>query len=118
LPNAERLFREQLARARLSRYPFTGFCDACDQNANSFRCLDAVGRRRVVLAGAGELAEIAILAARHKAVEVVVVLDAETNCGRVAGVPEVRNQKEAPAFDAVVVTDARTPQASYDRLRG
>jgi L-amino acid N-acyltransferase YncA len=95
-----------------------GFRDACDQYANSFRCLDAVGRRRVVLAGAGELAEIAILAARHKAVEVVVVLDAETNCGRVAGVPVVRNQKEAPAFDAVVVTDARTPQASYDRLRG
>ncbi|CUA86830.1 Winged helix-turn-helix DNA-binding [Chelatococcus sambhunathii] len=94
------------------------FRDAREQYADGFRRLDVVGLRRVVLAGAGELAEIAILAARDNAIEVVAVLDAETNRSRVAGVPVVRALKEAPAFDAVVVTDARTPQATYDRLGG
>lgn len=94
------------------------FRDAREQYADGFRRLDAAGLRRVILAGAGELAEIAILAARDGAIEVVAVLDGGTNRSRVAGVPVVRTLQEAPAFDAVVVTDSRTPQATYDRLKG
>jgi DNA-binding MarR family transcriptional regulator len=80
---------------------------------------DAVhgGVRRVVLAGAGELAEIAAIAAAECDVEIVAVVDAVTNQQRVAGIDVVRALGECPAFDCVVVTDGRAPQTTYDSLR-
>ena len=75
------------------------------------------GARRIALSGAGELAEIAILAAMEADLTVVAVIDPQTNRARVAGIDVVRDLADAPDFDVVVVTDARTPQATYDNLR-
>jgi DNA-binding MarR family transcriptional regulator len=79
------------------------------------RC-EAAGEGRVVLCGAGELAEIATLAANGIAIELIGILDRETNHVRVAGLPVMRDI-EAIARDVVlVITDGRKPQEVYDQL--
>jgi DNA-binding MarR family transcriptional regulator len=82
---------------------------------------DAQGWRRVALAGAGELAEIAVLGATETKIEIVGVIDA--GGGRsCAGRPLVRDlvavlalAGEAP-LDAIIVTDTRAPQASFEAI--
>ncbi len=81
----------------------------------------ARGWRRVALAGAGELAEIAVLGATETDVEIVAVIDAAgpRSC---AGRPVVRDLAavlalgEERRLDAVIVTDMRAPQARYDEM--
>jgi DNA-binding MarR family transcriptional regulator len=78
---------------------------------------DGRGWRRVALAGAGELAEIAVLSATETTVEIVAVMDAEST--RCAAKPVVRDLAAVLALsegrlDAIIVTDARAPQARFD----
>lgn len=80
---------------------------------------DARGWRRVALAGAGDLAEIAVLGATETAVEIIAVIDPAGE--RCAGKRVVRDLAGAlvlgeDRLDAVIVTDARTPQACFDGL--
>lgn len=79
------------------------------------RCAVA-GNKRIVLCGAGELAEIATLAASGLDVVLLAVLDIETNHARVAGLPVVRKIDNLEPGDVLVITDGRTPQLTYDRL--
>jgi DNA-binding MarR family transcriptional regulator len=80
---------------------------------------EARGLRRIALWGAGELAEIAILSATDFATVIVCVVDADTGVKGCAGRPVVADLAEAAALagdsgiDAVIVTDARAPQASF-----
>jgi DNA-binding MarR family transcriptional regulator len=81
----------------------------------------ARGWRRVVLVGAGELAEIAALGAAEASVTIVAVIDAAA--GRsCAGRPVVPDVAAALALggerpiDAIIITDTRTPQASFDAM--
>lgn len=73
---------------------------------------EAAGVRRVVLLGAGDLAEIATLSAHDRAIQIVAVVDAASNQGRVAGVPVLRSLAEAGPFDAALITDIRDPEAA------
>lgn len=80
---------------------------------------DGRGWRKVALAGAGELAEVAVLGATETGVEIVAVIDAVGE--RCAGKRVVRDLAGALALsegwlDAVIVTDARTPQARFDAM--
>jgi DNA-binding MarR family transcriptional regulator len=82
----------------------------------------AHGWRRVVLYGAGELAEIAVLSATESGIEIVCIVDSEQAGRRCAGLPVVSDlastwRRAAPhAVDGVVLTDTRSPQASFDHL--
>jgi hypothetical protein len=82
----------------------------------------ARGWRRIVLYGAGDLAEIAVLSAGESAIEVCCVVDGAQAGRRCAGVPIVadfaraRLAAEPDGFDGVVVTDTQVPQASFDAL--
>jgi DNA-binding MarR family transcriptional regulator len=83
----------------------------------------ARGWRRVALYGAGELAEIAALSAGDSGVEIICVVDAGAVGKRCAGLPIVADlsaaQRQDPehAVDAIVVTDTRSPQVSFEQLR-
>ncbi len=79
------------------------------------RCA-AAGNKRVVLCGAGELAEIASLAVNGLDIAVVAVFDHETNQAHIAGLPVVRTLQDLDAGDVLVLTDGRRPQDAYDRL--
>ncbi len=72
--------------------------------------------RRIALAGASELAEIAALCARDYDVELIGIVDPACETARFAGLPVVARLKELGPVSAVIVTDFRTPQAAFDML--
>lgn len=84
-----------------------------------FAACDGRGWHWVALAGAGELAEIAVLGAAESAVEIVAIIDAKSQ--RCAGKPVVRDLGAVldwgeRGLDAVIVTDTRAPQACFDEM--
>lgn len=105
-----RLVAEYLDRS------LTFFREARQEYSDAFARCASSGHKRVVLCGAGELAEIATLAAFGLDVALVAVLDSETNQARVAGLPVIRSIDELGPGDVVVITDGRNPQQAYDRL--
>ncbi len=76
------------------------------------------GWRRLALVGEGDLAEIATLAALGQPVELALVIAPGCNKETVAGLPVATNLEHACDFDAVLITDMATTQASYETLRG
>lgn len=79
------------------------------------------GWRRVVLVGAGDLAEIAILSAAETSIEIVAVID-EAQSKHCAGRPVVRDLAAALALnddgglDAIIISDMHAAQASFDAI--
>lgn len=80
------------------------------------------GWRRVALVGAGDLAEIAVLAAVETAIEIVAVIDTRGS-RRCAGRPVVptfaaASELTSPApVDAIIITDMSAPQACFDEVQ-
>ncbi|MGE4220772.1 MAG: winged helix-turn-helix transcriptional regulator [Alphaproteobacteria bacterium] len=79
---------------------------------------DAKGWHRVALAGAGDLAEIAALCGLESPVDILAILDPGATRAALAGLPVVAAIAELPPVDAVLVTDLRHAQATYESLRG
>jgi hypothetical protein len=81
----------------------------------------ARGWRRIALYGAGELAEIAVLSAGDAECEVACVIDGGWGARHCAGRPVVADAASAlalaPDLEAVIVTDAASPQQSFDEAR-
>ena len=92
------------------------FRGARNEYADIFVRARTDGRSRLVLVGSGELAEIAILAAWGEGLSLVGLLDSATNQDQHYGVRVIRSLEEIGAFDAVVITDSRTPQQSYEMM--
>lgn len=90
---------------------------AREEYAEQFRQARNAGARRAVFAGGGELAEIALMAAREADIEVGAILDPATNKDQLHGLPVLRSIEELPVTDAVFVTESRQPQAVFDQLR-
>jgi DNA-binding MarR family transcriptional regulator len=109
-------------KARLTaeylRASFDLFRKARGQYAEIFGRFAARGLKRIVLVGASELAEAALLSAREANVEIVGLVDSgrvgEAHIGfAIAGeLAEI-----ALPFDAVVLCDIRDSQGAYLRLR-
>lgn len=70
--------------------------------------------KRVVLAGASDLGEIATLCARDFPVTLVGFVDARSKEGTFAGLPVKADIGALGRIDAVIVTDLREPQAAFD----
>jgi DNA-binding MarR family transcriptional regulator len=97
-------------------YSLAFFRTARQEYSEVFAACEAAGTKRIVLCGAGELAEIATLAANGIGIEIVGLLDRETNHVRVAGVPVVRDVAALGAEDVLVITEGRKPQELYEML--
>ncbi len=82
----------------------------------------AQGWRKVALYGAGELAEIAALSAGDSGIDIVCVVDLAATAKRCAGLTVVADfaaarRCAAPhAIDGFVLTDTRSPQASFEQV--
>ncbi len=74
------------------------------------------GWRRIALAGCGEMAEIATLAARETGVELVGILDPADNRPSFGGLPVAATAAELAQPDAILLTDIRHPQQVFDGL--
>lgn len=90
------------------------FRDARQQYGELCARARMAGMRQVVLVGGGELA---LLATREAEIEVVGILDRETNKDRILGVPVLRDCGAVVPGQGVMITDSRSPQAAFDRLR-
>jgi DNA-binding MarR family transcriptional regulator len=97
-------------------YSFTFFRRARSQCEDLFRDCAERGWRRVALAGASELAEIATLVAREFDIELVAVLHGASAGGAFHGVPVLPRDAALPPVDAVIVTDLAEAQRTYDAL--
>ena len=73
--------------------------------------------RRLALVGDGDLAEIATLAARESPVDLVLVIAPGCNRATAAGLPVATALERARDFDAVLLTDIKSAQATYEALR-
>ena len=78
----------------------------------------ARGWRRVALCGTGELAEIAVLSSSTAEVAILCVIDPDpsSKAESCAGRPILKDPRQAGAFDAILVTDTRAPQQSFDDM--
>ncbi|HEV7284183.1 MAG TPA: winged helix-turn-helix transcriptional regulator [Kaistia sp.] len=92
--------------AEFLAYSFRFFRDAREQSAGLLLGCREAGWRRIVLLGCGDLAEIALIGAAEAGVEIVAVVDASAVGQTCGGRPVVA---EAPAFDALMVTDTNRP---------
>ena len=92
------------------------FRSARDDCSDLFASCAALGQKRIVLVGAGDLCEIAALAALDSGIKVAAVFDEETNRRQLAGLPIVRDLAELDGVDALVITHMKDPQAAYDRM--
>jgi DNA-binding MarR family transcriptional regulator len=97
-------------------HSLTFFRIARQEYSDIFTRCETAGKKRIVLCGAGELAEIATLAVNGPDVMLVAVLDHETNHARVAGLPVIRDAQDIEPGTVLVITDGRQPQKTYDRL--
>jgi DNA-binding MarR family transcriptional regulator len=97
-------------------HSLTFFRAARQEYGDVFARCAAAGKQRVILCGAGELAEIATLAANGTDIELVCILDRESNQVRVAGLPVARDLGDVGAHDVLVITDGRKPQEVYEQL--
>lgn len=103
--------------AEYLNYSLSFFREARGEYGTLFAAAARGGTRRLVLIGGGELAEIAALAAMDADVALVAIVDSATNRPQLAGVAVVKTIADAPAFDAIVITDGSAPQATYDSVR-
>ncbi len=75
------------------------------------------GQTRIVLAGSGDLAEIAVIAAHGTGIVLVGLLAPHCNLESQQGLKIFQSIDEAGTFDLVVITEMRTPQQTYGGLR-
>lgn len=72
------------------------------------------GWKRVILFGAGELAEVALLCSRERGTTIIGVVD--PNGATVGGLPVATSINDMSGWDGVLLTTLKDPQAAYDRL--
>jgi len=71
--------------------------------------------KRVVLAGRSDIAEITAICALEAGIELVAVVDATLATQQYLGLPVVASFGDvASGFDAIVITDMRSPQGAMD----
>lgn len=75
-----------------------------------------IGLKKIALVGRGELTEIAVLAALGEGLSIDAILDPEANEAGRHGVRVIRDLSEAPDLEAVIITESRTPQATYEQM--
>ncbi len=76
------------------------------------------GHSKFVLAGDGELIEIALLAASEVGVEVLGVYSPGSNVAQKNGQNVLSSIEDMPAVDGIVIVESRTPQIVYDEIAG
>ncbi len=97
------------------------FRDARDQCESLFGECENDGMLAIALAGEGELAEIAILSTADIGVEILCIIDGNSEKSTCAGMLIVADLEAARTLangklDGVIVTDVRAPQATYEAI--
>lgn len=75
------------------------------------------GWKRVVLWGASEIGEMAVLAALDHPVEILGFVDDAAERERCAAMAVQPSAKAFPTAEAAIITDLKAPQATFDRAK-
>lgn len=75
------------------------------------------GQRRFLLAGSGELAEIALLSSLGKSGLSFIILDPNSTEEEISGVPVKAALDDSDHFDVIIVTDLKNAQDTFESLR-
>ncbi|WFU18946.1 winged helix-turn-helix transcriptional regulator [Bradyrhizobium sp. CB3481] len=95
---------------------FSLFRKAKEDYSNVFDRAQALGFKRVVLAGKSDLCEIAILCAVDGPVSIVAIVDPDEAASRFIGIDVVASYAEvAEPFDAIVVTHLTKAKDAFDQ---
>jgi len=96
----------------------TFFRQARREYEDLYELILARGHKRVLLYGAGELAEIAVMSALSSEVELVAVAHSGSNLETFSGLPVLSTMDAllATGVEAVVITSADNPQQAYEDL--
>ena len=97
-------------------YSFTFFRRAREQCADTLHECEKKGWLRIALAGVSDLAEILTLCANDTDVQIVGIIDADTNHTGCAGLPVIASHRDIDQLAAVVLTDVNKPQDRFDQL--
>jgi DNA-binding MarR family transcriptional regulator len=95
------------------------FARARDEYAEAVDYCVNRGLKNIAFYGAGELSEIALLALNDAGLRPVAVIEPTRNVETFHGVPVARTIDEAQsiaAVDAIIITESRHPQATFDTL--
>lgn len=95
---------------------FTFFRRAQEQMAALIAASSKRGARRIALAGISELADVGILCASDHEVELVGIVDANASALRYRSLDVKRSVDDLAAFDVVIITELKSPQAVYTAL--
>ena len=103
--------------ARYLTMSFDFFRHARSHCTDVFVACELAGLHRLGLAGASDLAEIAMICAHTSIVDIKGVLDEEFPGDVLAGLPVFKTIEDMGPVDALVLTDLGAPQKFFDRLR-
>jgi DNA-binding MarR family transcriptional regulator len=96
-------------------YSFSFFRAARADCAEALAAARAQGLRRIVLAGASDLAEISTICAVENDIEIVGVVDAGACHDRFVGLPVLKSWDDADGCDGALLTDLKTPTETLAR---
>jgi DNA-binding MarR family transcriptional regulator len=95
-------------------YSFSLFRRARSEYADVMNALQARGYKRLILAGASELAEIAAICAISDGIQIIGVIDPKSAKTRLVGAPVLADYDLVPDnVDAVAITDLASAQETY-----
>jgi len=103
--------------ARYLTMSFDFFRHARTHCTDVFVACDLAGSHRLGLAGASDLAEIAMICAHSSNVEIIGILDEKMAGTEFAGLRVFKTIEDIDPIDALVLTDLAAPQKTFDRLR-
>ena len=95
---------------------FNFFRGARQQCSDVFGECARQGWRRILLAGSGDLTEIAMLCVDRTAIDLVGILGTASQGRTFAELPVTSDLDQAPAFDAIVITDFESAQELFGGL--
>jgi DNA-binding MarR family transcriptional regulator len=95
---------------------FNFFRNARRECARILGQCEEFGHRKIILAGASDLAEIVFLCTQEHSLEIVAVIDPGTAGQVFLTLPVFEDISAAEPFDAAIVTSLTEPQAVYDGL--
>ncbi|MAH83992.1 MAG: hypothetical protein CBB68_06460 [Rhodospirillaceae bacterium TMED8] len=93
---------------------FKFFRDARQQCSDAFTICTSKNWHNIVLCGAGDLTDIAILSAQEFNVKIVGVVDPNFTGSSLLDIPALKSFKSLIEFEAAIVTDTRQPQKTFN----
>lgn len=95
---------------------FEFFRSAREQMSSLMARCAASGQRRIVFAGASELAEVGTLCAHDHPIAIVAILDHEHSGDRFCGLPVKKTIAECGDCDVVIITSILAPYETWQRV--